>query len=266
MDLNDLKNTLISSSLGGLFARIILHPIDTVKTLKQASAVPVSSAAIVKNVFRTSGGLGFYRGFFVAAAGSIPGVCLYMTSFEFFKQQLTVFPSLPLPLVNFVSGFLAEAFSCVVFVPVDVIKEQLQAFKLASTTGAISDLIRKQGVRGLYKGYGATLASFGPFSAFYFLFEGQLSPYFGTTLYGTLGCAAVSGGFASLITSPLDLVKVRLQLQYPYKGTIDGLRTIVKDEGFTGLMRGAGPRVLFGTLNTAVTLGSIRYIRNNLVS
>ena len=266
MDLTDLKNTLIASSLGGLFARIVLHPIDTVKTIKQAAHLPVSTSSIVKDIMKTSGGLGFYRGFFVAAAGSIPGVCLYMTSFEFFRHQISSLSNVPAPLVNFASGFLAEAFSCVVFVPVDVIKEQLQASKASISYKSISTLLSNRGIRGLYKGYGATLASFGPFSALYFLFEGQLSPIFGNTLYGTLGCAAISGGAAALITSPLDLVKVRLQLQYPYKGTIDGLRTIVSEEGFRGLMRGAGPRVLFSTANTAVTLGTIRYIKNTLAS
>lgn len=78
--------------------------------------------------------------------------------------------------------------SCVVFVPVDVIKERLQVQVSASTSSAGSKLAsyevalpvykssldalmqicRQEGLLGIYKGYGATLLSYGPFSALYF--------------------------------------------------------------------------------------------------
>ena len=90
---------------------------------------------------------------------------------------------------------MAEVVSCVIFVPVDVIKERLQ---VARTTNAISGLrdaaqginylssssygqyrgsahalrtiVTEEGFRSLYRGYGATVLSYGPFSALYFLF------------------------------------------------------------------------------------------------
>lgn len=34
---------------------------------------------------------------------------------------------------------------------------------------ALRTIFKEEGVRGVYRGYGATLFSFGPFSAFYFL-------------------------------------------------------------------------------------------------
>jgi hypothetical protein len=74
--------------------------------------------------------------------------------------------------------------SCVVFVPVDVIKERLQvqrsslAVSSSQVAGApykgsvhaLRTIFAEEGFRGVYKGYGATLMSFGPFSALYFLF------------------------------------------------------------------------------------------------
>lgn len=70
----------------------------------------------------------------------------------------------------------AEAVACILFVPVDVVKErrQVQAnmgtFKYKSDGDAIRQILKIEGARGLYRAYGATVMSFGPFSALYFLF------------------------------------------------------------------------------------------------
>jgi hypothetical protein len=78
------------------------------------------------------------------------------------------------------SGILAEAFSCVLWVPVDVIKERMQVQKQRSspyyyrnTFHAITKIMETEKISGLYRGYGATMLSFGPFSALYFMFYEQ---------------------------------------------------------------------------------------------
>lgn len=64
------------------------------------------------------------------------------------------------------------------FVPVDVVKERLQVQRKGVTDpsmnykgslDALRTIMRTEGLRGIYKGYGATLLSFGPFSAVHFL-------------------------------------------------------------------------------------------------
>ena len=81
-------------------------------------------------------------------------------------------------------------FSCIVFVPVDVVKERLQVQIQSSSqtpnskiyasningtlpqyTGSLDackQICQQEGLRGIYRGYGATLMSYGPFSALYF--------------------------------------------------------------------------------------------------
>ncbi|CAN0434764.1 unnamed protein product, partial [Scytosiphon promiscuus] len=100
--------------------------------------------------------------------------------------------------------------SCVVYVPVDVVKERLQVQRSPSRNSAatgspsapnraagaasgvargvgegamlplyrgsadtLKTILRTEGLRGIYKGYLATVASFGPFSALYFMFYEQ---------------------------------------------------------------------------------------------
>ena len=76
--------------------------------------------------------------------------------------------------------------SCILFVPVDVVKERMQIQSQASATtpgavfyknsiDAVKTIARVEGFRGIYRGYAATLLSFGPFSALYFTFYEEVS-------------------------------------------------------------------------------------------
>ena len=47
-------------------------------------------------------------------------------------------------------------------------------FKYRNDVDAIRQILRSEGTRGLYRAYGATVMSFGPFSALYFLFYEKL--------------------------------------------------------------------------------------------
>lgn len=70
----------------------------------------------------------------------------------------------------------AEAVACALFVPIDVIKERrqvqanLKMYSYKSDLDALKQIKGTEGVRGLYRAYGATVLSFGPFSALYFMF------------------------------------------------------------------------------------------------
>lgn len=69
------------------------------------------------------------------------------------------------------SGMVAEAVSCLFFVPIDIVKERLQVmhslktYHYEGTTHAFKSILATEGITGLYRAYGATLASFGPFQA-----------------------------------------------------------------------------------------------------
>jgi len=158
---------LLASCVAGFASRVICHPIDTLKARLQAAQGSMPSGA---------GGL--YRGLTAALIGGVPATCLYLSSYELSKKTLSSTPVIqdsPFA-VYFVSGILAEGVSCSVFVPTDVIKERLQVqgsaspYKYKGSFDALRQIMSQEGLRGLYKGYGASLLSFGPFSALYFVF------------------------------------------------------------------------------------------------
>eukprot|EP00602_Paraphysomonas_sp_CaronLab_P011594 CAMPEP_0185043502 /NCGR_PEP_ID=MMETSP1103-20130426/42935_1 /TAXON_ID=36769 /ORGANISM="Paraphysomonas bandaiensis, Strain Caron Lab Isolate" /LENGTH=156 /DNA_ID=CAMNT_0027583677 /DNA_START=607 /DNA_END=1077 /DNA_ORIENTATION=- len=142
--------------------------------------------------------------------------------------------------------------------------------------------MKHEGLGGIYRGYGATLLSFGPFSALYFTFYEEIkkrmsllmrsnvdSPSFELSLCSS----ALAGGLASFITSPLDMAKLRLQVQRQseaaaslaskctgeprvvYSSFLDVLRkTYAGHGGMSALYRGATARVLFHVPNTAISM------------
>ena len=256
---SELRRTVVASAAAGLVARVVLHPIDTLKSRVQVAKSP--ELARVVPLLKSPG---LYRGFAVAAAGSIPGVTLYFTSFHVFKNSLS--NSLVHPAItDFTAGFLAEAVSCAFWVPVDVFKERLQV----NPHTQISEISKSLGLRGMYRGYMATLASYGPFSALYFSIVETLKRQQGSATplgfsQNVLLCGS-AGAAAAFLTTPLDLVKLRLQVpNFSYTNFRTGLVHVATHEGLGGLFRGAAPRVVFSALNTAITMGSMEYFRGRL--
>ena len=112
--------------------------------------------------------------------------------------------------------------------------------------------------------------SFGPFSAFYLMFYEELKTistrYSSGSIVSTshiMMSAAVAGALASFLTNPLDMAKLRIQVQrgnkafrYDYKSVFHGVIDIARHEGFgtSGLLKGVGARMAFHAPSTAITI------------
>ena len=294
--------TMLGSATSGMLSRIPCHPIDTIKARLQVHAYSGVLHA-VRSVWQSEGWRGFYRGFPAAFIGSAPASCLYFTTYESVREAVPrAFPAAAFfpAAVHLFSGLAAEAASCILWVPIDVVKERMQvqnatgAVYYSNTRDAIRQIMRREGLIGLYRGYGATIASFGPFSALYFAFYERLKAEvlerkgFTTSqslpLPWQIATASTAGAAASFLTNPLDIVKLRLQVQrgmaaaaagaaatavhvgndsaaaaslappFQYRNLLHGLRSIVHTEGWRALFRGAGARMAFHAPSTAITM------------
>jgi hypothetical protein len=307
---------ILASACAGMLGRIVAHPLDTVKSKLQAATDTKLRHPLIRtiaNTYRAEGFRGFYKGLGACLVGGIPGVVVYLTSYEASRKylgSLTMFDGSSFS-VSFLSGMIAEASSCIIFVPVDVIKERLQVqqqlgleqqrlgYYYQGSWDAAKQIARHEGLRGIYKGYLATLAAYGPFSAFYFLFYEELKSRIhmrddahvqkgkgnnSLPFNWSLLASASAGAAASLITNPLDMIKLRLQIQRSVEaaaigqinspssssstssvstsaassigGLWDGLSKVFQKDGIQGLFRGALARVLFHAPSTAITMAS----------
>ncbi|KAL9651850.1 hypothetical protein ABK040_000197 [Willaertia magna] len=195
-------NHLVSSTLSGCIARLVLHPIDTVKSrlqvqitnpellnklktplLFEGASSSLQSAEInatyrstfhaVKMILQYEGLRGFYKGLGASLIFTGPANTLYLTSYEFCKNYLSknyFAEGKNVALTHLISGFFAESISCIFWVPHDILKERLQIQRSNQVSlSKLIKIIQQDGLLQLYKGYFITLGSFGPFSAIYFL-------------------------------------------------------------------------------------------------
>ena len=190
------------------------------------------------------------------------------------------------------AGFLGDLFSSVFYVPSEVMKTRLQlqgrhnnphfksGYNYKGLIDAAKTIVRNEGAATLFYGYKATLTRDLPFSAFQFTFyekfrqwafkltsddksidsfketEGRSLP-----LYAELLTGAAAGGLAGMLTTPLDVVKTRMQTQNGTSAVIlksnsimQSLKTIYSVQGINGLFSGVAPRFVWTSVQSSVML------------
>lgn len=274
-----MRDVLIAGGLGGAIGDSVIYPLDTIKTRQQGAANIAKYANMwgaTKSILRDEGlRYGIYRGYLSALLGSFPSTMLFFGAYETTKRTMAEHSGISAPLIHLTAGFLGDLAASVVYVPSEVLKTRFQlqgpynnkffysGYNYKGLTDAVSTIIRTEGTPALFYGYKATLIRDLPFSAlqfaFYEEFHAQAMRYRGSRDIGLpleLATGAAAGGLAGVITTPLDVVKTRIQTQTTdkIKSTVQGLRLIVKNEGILRLFSGVGPRLVWTSIQSSVML------------
>ncbi|KAH7433634.1 hypothetical protein KP509_07G078500 [Ceratopteris richardii] len=267
---------------GGLFSGVstLLYPISVVKTRMQVATkgqMNISGLAVVKGILRQDGIRGLYRGFGTMIVGTIPSRMVFLTSLETTKLaalNITANFNLSEPtkaaVANGIAGLVSSLLSQGIFVPIDVVSQRLmiqgtpEATKYSGGIDVVQKVLKADGVRGLYRGFGMSVITYSPSSAVWWASYGasqrmiwkilgydwtyaehdKPKPWQVVSVQAVGGI--VAGSVASVITTPLDTVKTRLQvIDTIEKPTIySTVKTLLKEDGPKGLYRGLGPRFL----------------------
>ncbi|XP_053996787.1 mitochondrial folate transporter/carrier [Hylaeus anthracinus] len=180
---------------------------------------------------------------------------------------------------HFLAGISGGVVSTLLLHPLDLIKTRFAVNdgspksgpQYKSLRGAIQQIIKTEGVRGLYKGVTPNVlgsgGAWGCYFFFYNTFKGWIQGGNSRIPLGPswhMFAAADAGILTLLITNPLWVVKTRLCLQYKddanlpekyrYKGTIDAIQKIYRTEGIQGLYRGFVPGMV------GVSHGAIQFM------
>ncbi|KAG8379285.1 hypothetical protein BUALT_Bualt07G0072600 [Buddleja alternifolia] len=139
---------------------------------------------------------------------------------------------------------------------------------------------KEQGVKGLYAGYGSTLVRDVPFAGlmvtFYEAFK-NMAEYGKQKLFSKsnihinssfegLLLGGLAGGLSAYLTTPLDVVKTRLQVQGTatrYNGWLDAIYKIWLAEGVRGMFRGSVPRIMWYIPASALTFMAVEFLREH---
>lgn len=263
---------LLSGAVAGTTVDLILYPLDTVKTRLQATAGAKLSVSTFK---------GLFNGVAPAIAASAPCAAVFFGAYDSMKRVLTdKLPDDYATVAHAGAAAGADIAQSVVRVPFEVVKQRVQAGVDASGRIALSNVLRTQGPRGLYRGWGALAMRDLPFDIIEFplyeYFKHEWAKVKGEKLAPWQGslCGSAAGGIAAGLTTPLDVVKTRLMTQSPgqYSGIVSCLQSILKDEGPGALFAGAVPRmtsiafggaIFFGAYETAKSLISVKFEERN---
>ena len=218
---------------------------------------------------------GLYRGYLAALLGSFPSTMAFFGVYETTKRWFKAHTSIDETFVHLTGGFLGDLASSIFYVPSEVLKTRLQlqgpynnpyfisGYNYRGLSDACRNIARTEGMGAFFYGYKATLIRDLPFSALQFAFYEKFraaaqqytqSPDISLGLELATGGAA--GGLAGVITTPLDVVKTRIQTQTDGKirSTVQGLTYIAQHEGVLRVFSGVGPRLVWTSIQSSVML------------
>lgn len=308
VDFDNLDKTKFFLGGAALFSGVTtcLYPLTVIKTRQMVGdGLKKNGAfAVAKEVIKTKGVAGLYRGFGTVVVGTVPIRAVYLSVLEITKARARdACVALDLPpmahgLADAAGGAVASSCSQILGVPVDVLsqRQMVQGVSVRARDGtggtkeligyrngahALKETLRKEGVRGLYRGFGASVMTLVPSSALWWGAYGTYQRAIWAAVpsrmggeYATSGeseksekshpprrvpaestvigvqilsgvCAGMTSGF---LTTPLDIVKTRLQVLSGQPGgeahTFGGTaRALYAEHGAAGFLRGVRPRM-----------------------
>jgi len=272
----------------GLVADGVTHPIDTIRTrLWVQGAKGTDSAAAYRyggllngfvTMVRKEGVASLFKGFGSVALLTPLAHGLYFGSYEWAKLHLIRKEGNLLGLSDttaiMTAGFFSNAVGALIWNPMDVVKQKQQALVGQLFNGPLDGLRQvyaEGGFRnGLMRGYMSGLATYGPFSAIYFLTYERFKNMCLQHTSDLRTAHFVAGGFmagtvAAVATAPIDLIKTRIQVCSGYDGVIQSGVRIIKEEGLAVFGKGIGARVIWVAPGCAITIAIFEDVRNALV-
>lgn len=255
------------SMLSSFSVRCCLFPLTVIKTQLQVqhkSDIYKGMIDCAIKIYKSEGIPGFYRGFWISSVQIVSGV-FYISTYEGVRHVLNDLGA-GHRTKALIGGGCASLVGQSIIVPFDVISQHAMVLGMAAhatpntaksdvnplgiktdpTKSRFSisvdigkEIMKRDGLKGFYRGYTASLMAYVPNSAmwwaFYHLYQGNIFvyfPFFILYIYFSIDelcricppwvshlliqcVAGTLGGFTTtIITNPLDIVRARLQVNY----------------------------------------------------
>ncbi|OLY77693.1 Mitochondrial dicarboxylate transporter [Smittium mucronatum] len=164
--------------------------------------------------------------------------------------------------------------------PMDLLKVRLQTAKGHGEgfVHVISSIVKNQGINGFYKGLSASLLRQATYSTVRFgVYEESLKvlkrPDGTVSNFASIFSGMLGGAIGGVFGNPADVANVRMQndgslplnQQRKYKGVLDALFRMVREEGPRSLLVGVTPNITRGILVTGSQVGTYDIFKKILV-
>ncbi|XP_006617082.1 solute carrier family 25 member 44 [Apis laboriosa] len=251
-DMMDKTKFFPLSMLSSFSVRCCLYPLTVIKTRLQVQRHNYMYNGMIdacKKIYKIEGISGLYRGFWISSIQIVSGV-FYVSTYEgvrYILRQNDVIGNIDSRVKSLIAGGAASLVGQTIVVPFDILSQHLMVLGINNKQGKyidkmgmnplglilepgksraqisidiIKSIYQRDGYRGFYRGYCASLCAYVPNSALWWglytsyqeelvrLFPEWVSHLFIQAVAGTLG-----GFTTTIITNPLDIVRARLQVQ-----------------------------------------------------
>lgn len=267
MEAPDFTASLVAGGVAGASVDLILFPLDTIKTRLQSP-----------QGFSKAGGFrGIYAGVPSTAIGSFPNAAAFFLTYEYVKYLLhTDSASHFRPLKHMLAASAGEVVACLIRVPSEVVKQRAQVSASSKTLQIFYTILSEEGIQGLYRGYKSTVLREIPFSLVQFPLWESLKALWSwrqghvVDSWQSAVCGAFAGGFAAVVTTPLDVAKTRIMLAKAGSSTAVGnvlsaMHGVWRSQGLAGLFAGVFPRMAAISMGGFIFLGAYDQTRSLLL-
>jgi solute carrier family 25 2-oxodicarboxylate transporter 21 len=261
----------LAGALAGITELTCLYPLDLAKTrlqlqvsftkaspavVRPAPASYTSMVDCLRSVVRQEGALTLYRGILPPFIAEAPRRAIKFGANEqwgFALKKLFALDRLTAFQAGFV-GSLAGASEAFLVTPFDLVKVRLQdrssPVLYSGTFDCLRKVISQEGVWTMFHGLEATIWRHATWSGWYFMtinsFRTAFPQRHSVTKQESLLRNFIAGTFGglmgTLVSTPFDVVKSRVQVQRPgvakYGWALSSITTIYRNEGFSALYKG----------------------------
>lgn len=256
---------LLAGATAGCAVEAALYPIDTIKTRMQMAR----TGGGIRALFKSGGGKALYAGVWGNLAGVAPATAVFMAVYEPIKQEVTKrVPADRAFLGPLAAGAASGLAASLIRVPTEVVKQRMQSGEFTGAIKAVQSICAREGVRGMFAGYGSFLLRDLPFDAIEFVTYEQLRRAYKVSLAGsrevngaeTAVMGAAAGAVTGILTTPFDVLKTRLMTQgtqRTYNHVGDCAVKIWREEGWQTFFKGWEPRVLWISIGGCVFFSAL---------
>ncbi|XP_062515568.1 calcium-binding mitochondrial carrier protein SCaMC-2-like [Corticium candelabrum] len=273
---------LVAGGGAGAVSRTFTAPLDRLKVLLQVQAGGSASARLgiisgLREMISEGGPRSLWRGNGINVLKIAPESALKFFFYEKVKQLFTHNRSQVGVGERFLAGSIAGACSQTIIYPMELLKTRLALRKTGQYHGifhATRSIMQTEGLRSFYRGLLPNLIGIIPYAGidlmvYETLKNRWLNQHPSTTNPGVfvlLACGTVSCTCGQLASYPLALIRTKLQAEttrvgitHERQGMVSVVRTILREDGPTGLYRGLGPNFL--KVIPAVSISYVVYER-----
>lgn len=215
-------NHMIAGSIAGFAEHVCFYPIDTIKTHVQCNKCGIvvnssSSWQVTSNMIRNEGVMRLWRGVSAMFAGCIPAHAAYFSVFEASKRALGADKDGHHPVQAAASGAMASISHDVLMTPFDLVKQRMQLSNYNSMYDCMKQVVRNEGFSALYVSFPTTLMMNIPYGCIMVAVnesaKKMLNPTGKYSFSNSIVAGCCAGAIAAALTTPLDVLKTRLQTQ-----------------------------------------------------